>query len=485
LRLVSTALLRRLGWRFVFALVLCAVLVTVGITQVNRMIDDEVAKLPRVDVQLASSTDTGVNYLIVGSDSRAFVGDDQNAASAFGTESDSGPPKSDTLMVLHADGEQSYAVSFPRDLWVDVAGHGKGKINSALNDGPQNVVDTIQQNFDLKINHYVQVDFQSFKTLVDAIGGISVWVPYASRNDHTGFGTFGAGCWPLNGDQALAYVRSRAPYYQYLINNVWVQADPIPDIGRIERQQKFVKKLARHVITDMTDDPLSARDLADKVVPDLTVDKSFDRTALNQLARSLLALRDDQGLTFDTLPWTGGRAQGQDVLFVDEAAAKPVLDRLRGLAALPAAAGGAGATTTTAPAIRPADVRVKVLNASGQQGAAGTAATDFQGLGFVNGGSANDPRGLVDHSEVRYKPGDDAKAALVATHVANAQLVSDSSLSGSDVVVVLGKNFTAVQTKPVTSGSGTAGSTGSSGTSGTTTSTTAAPLSDEAACDAN
>jgi LCP family protein required for cell wall assembly len=384
-------------------------------------------------------------------------------------------------MVLHADGKQSYAVSFPRDLWVDIPGKGKGKINSALNDGPQQVVDTLKANFDIDVNHYVQVDFESFKTLVDAVGGIRVWIPHPTRNDHTGFNIIGPGCWQLDGNQALAYVRSRAPYYQYLIDGQWVQADPIPDIGRIQRQQGFVKKLARLAISTVTGDPMSAPDLADQVVPDLTVDRTFDRDAVNALARSMLALQNGEGLTFETLPWKGGRADGQDVLFVDTAAAQPVIDRLKGTAPIPEASSTTGATAAPSP-LRPTDVRVKVLNASGKQGAASTAAAALTNLGFPDGGAANDPRGLVDHSEVRYKPGDEAKAALVASHVPGAELVSDSTLSGSDIVVVLGKSFTAIQaTAPTTS----AGSSASSGSSAATTTTAAPALTPEQACEAS
>jgi LCP family protein required for cell wall assembly len=452
------------------ALVLCTAVVGGAVVVVNQAIDDRVAKLPRVDLHLASATGSGVNYLIVGSDSRAFVGDDQAAIQAFGNASDSGPPKSDTLMVLHSDGAHTYAVSFPRDLWVDVPGLGKSKINAALNAGPQNVVDTLQKNFGVDINHYVQVDFESFKTIVDAIGGIRVWVPYAARNDHTGFAEPGPGCWGLDGNSALAYVRSRAPYYQYLINGQWVSADPIPDIGRIQRQQAFVKKLSRLAIDKVLNDPRSAPGLADSVVPKLTVDRDFDRAALNQLARSLLSSHEGEGITFDTLPWKGGEAGGQSVLFVDDAAAKPVLDRLKGLAPIPAAT-SSPTGSSAAPALRPVDVRVRVLNASGKQGAASDAMTQLTGLGFINGGVGNDPRGLVDHAEVRYKPGDEAKANLVAPHVPGAQLVADSSLPGTDVVVVLGRTSTGVQATP--------------STAAPTTTTVAPALTPEQQCEAS
>jgi LCP family protein required for cell wall assembly len=473
LRWVSAAPFRRLAGRVVVSLVVCITVVAGLVVLVNRAIDDEVAKLPRVDVNLASASGSGVNYLIVGSDSRAFVGDNAAADQSFGNTSDTGPPKSDTLMVLHADGAHTYAVSFPRDLWVDVPGIGKAKINSALNNGPQNVVDTLQKNFGIDINHYVQVDFQSFSTIVDAIGGIRVWIPHPARDDHTNFNVIGTGCWPLDGGQALAYVRSRAPYYQYLIDGKWVDADPIPDIGRIQRQQAFVKKLSRLAIDKVLNDPASAPDLADSVVPDLTVDRGFDRGALNELARSLMNAHDGEGITFDTLPWKGGSADGQSVLFVDTDAAKPVLDRLKGLAPIPVSTSSPTASTA-APAVRPVDVRVRVLNASGKQGAASDAMTQLTALGFVDGGVGNDPRGMVDHAEVRYAPGAEAKAQLVASHVAGAQLVSDNTLSSSDVVVVLGSTSTGVQANPSSSGSST-----------TSTTTTAPALTPEQQCEAS
>jgi LCP family protein required for cell wall assembly len=479
---VTVAPIRTFAYRFGIALLACAVVITGGVFAINRYIDREVAKIPRVDITMAPATSSAQNFLVVGSDSRAFVGNNQAADEAFGNTGDSGPPKSDTLMVLHADGARSYAVSFPRDLWVDIPGKGKGKINSALNDGPQQVVDTLKSNFDLDINHYMQVDFQSFQTLVDAIGGISVWVPYASRSDSnaesggggSGFAVIGAGCWPLNGQQALAYVRARAPFYQYLINGKWVQADPIPDIGRIQRQQAFVKKLGRLTIAKVTDDPVSAPGLADKVIPDLTVDRSFDRSAFNTLAQAFLDSNDGGGIAFDTMPWSGGRADDQSVLFVKQPEADTVLARLRGTAPVPPSTSAGGPTTApTVPALRPVDVRVRVLNASGVQGAAGDAETALGKLGFVNGGVANDPRGVIDHSEVRYRPGDEAKAQLVAASLPGVQLVADSTLPGTDVVVALGRNFTGVATTTVPN------------PASPTTTTMAPAAAAQAACDAS
>jgi LCP family protein required for cell wall assembly len=456
-------MLRAFFGRVGIALVLCFAVVAAGVVAVNRYIDDEIAKIPRVDVTTDPVGAHGINYLIVGSDSRAFVEDGQDQA-AFGDTKDTGPPRSDTLMVLHADGAASYVVSFPRDLWVTIPNKGKSKINAAYNEGPQSVVDTMKSNFDIPINHYVEINFVAFQKLVDAIGTIGVYFALPTRDydttfqGDTGFQVTTPGCVQLNGEAALQYVRSRHMQQLDPKTNKWVSTDPIPDISRIERQQAFLKKLGQVAVDRTLANPRIAPDLVDGVIPDITADRGFDRAAANELVRAFLAVHENgESIQFETLPWTGGRENGQDVLFVKKPDADVVLARLRGEAPLPpptAATGstsgtGAGTQTTTAP-LRPVDVRVKVLNASGAQGEAATASTAFSNLGFVNGGIGNDARGSINASEVRYKPGDETKAQLVASHLPGATLVADSTLPGTDVVVVLGKDLKAVSATPVT-----------------------------------
>ncbi len=441
--------------RIVVALVVCGALVVVGLFAANRYINRELDKIPRVALNTAPSTGNGINYLIVGSDSRAFV-DDASQRSEFGTAEENGPPRSDTLMVLHADGDHSYAVSFPRDLWVNIPGHSPAKINAAFNDGPQKVVDTLASDFGVPINHYLQVDFKTFQTVVDAIGGIPIYVPYPARDANTGFGpTTTAGCFVLDGAQALAYVRSRSGdndnYLQYNINGKWVQADPVPDIGRIERQQAFIKKLGRLAVQRMLADPMNAPHLVESVIPNLTADRGFDRNAADALVRSFLTLTrgDDNGIAFNILPADGARSpDGQDILKIKEPEADALLAVLRGQssAAPPTTTAPPSSTTTPARNLRPFDVRVEVMNGSGVQGAAANTAAQLARLGFVNGGVGNDPRGTIVHTEVRFGVGNDARAQLVASHVPGSQLVPDSTLSGSTVVLSIGKGFKGVTT---------------------------------------
>ena len=445
------AVLRAFFGRIGLALVLCFAVVAAGVVAVNRTINAAVDKIPRIAVTTAPVGSQGVNYLIVGSDSRAFVENGTDQA-AFGSVSDTGPARSDTLMVLHADGDQTYAVSFPRDLWVDVPGKGMAKINAAYNDGPQKVVDMLKADFNLDINHYLEVNFVAFQRLVDAIGTIGVYFPAPTRDfdtaqqGDTGFLVDTPGCVQLTGDRALQYVRARHMQQLDPTTGKWTSVDPIPDIARIERQQTFVKKLGSVAVHRLFADPLLAFDVRDGVVPTLTADPSFDRAAFDQLVRAFMAVsKNPDALQFDTLPWTDGpRQAGQQVLYVKKSDADVVLARLRGEAPLPTPTTPGADTAsgvTAAPAVRPVDVRVKVLNASGVQNGAANAQSSLAPIGFVNGGVGNDTRGEVAKTEIRYKPGDETKAQLLASHVAGATLVADATLPGTDVILVLGRDF--------------------------------------------
>jgi LCP family protein required for cell wall assembly len=468
------AALRALSGRVVIAIVVCAVVMGVTVFQINNYIDDQVAKIPRVQLTTAPETGSGTNFLIIGSDTRSFVKTegDKQAFTDQNTTTD-GPARSDTMMVLHADGKDSYAVSFPRDLMVNVPGLGRQKINAAFNDGPQKVIDTLKGDFDLGIQHYLEVNFKTFEDIVNAMGSVPVYFPYDARDQLSGLsiGPF-PGCYHLDGQQALAYVRSR--YLEYFIDGKWQNASPQADIDRIQRQQDFIKKLGRITVDRALGDPMIAPDLADKMIPNLTVDTEFDRAAFNQLVEAFVGLSGTTGgPTFETLPWERGNAAGS-FLTVKQPEADAVLAVLRGQAPIPTTTTAPGASgssgATTAPAgVSPSDVRVLVRNGSGVQGAAGTTSEKLTNLGFISGGAQNDPRGTVDHTEVRYGAADVAKAKLLASYVPDAQLVEDTSLSGSDVVLALGKSFNGLGSPTATTAAAPAP-------------TTATTLSPEAAC---
>src|SRR4029077_14112799 len=119
--------------------------------------------------------------------------------------------RSDTIMILHTDTSsgRTLLVSVPRDLWVPIAGHGSSQINSAFTIGPQTLVDTIQADLNVPIHHYVEVNFDTFRKMVDAIGSVPVLFPAPARDHFSDLNVPTAGCVHLNGAQALSFVRSR------------------------------------------------------------------------------------------------------------------------------------------------------------------------------------------------------------------------------------------------------------------------------------
>ena len=191
------------------------------------------------------------NVLIVGSDSRA--GDTGAAAKAFGSASEVGGQRSDTIKILHVDpgGRHGPAPVDPRDTYVALSGMPSGtglatdnKINTAFNSGPDPLIQTIENTFGIPINHFVIIDFNGVIDLVQAVGGIKLNFPYPVRdnddgNNNSGLDITHAGCQTLNGTMALALARSR--YYEYEVRPGYWEYDGSGDLGRIQRQNAIIE----------------------------------------------------------------------------------------------------------------------------------------------------------------------------------------------------------------------------------------------------
>ncbi|MDZ7733943.1 MAG: LCP family protein [Acidimicrobiia bacterium] len=168
-------------------------------------------QIDRVEVGDALSSDgAGTDYLVVGSDTREGIDDDDPRAGAFLGSTVSGE-RTDTIMVLRTEGDRSYLLSVPRDLWVTDAATGEqGRINAVYRSGPQALIRTVQQSVGIPIHHYLEIDFVSFAGLVDAVGGITIDFPHPARDERSGLFVPEAGPRTLDGGEALAYVRSHA-----------------------------------------------------------------------------------------------------------------------------------------------------------------------------------------------------------------------------------------------------------------------------------
>ncbi len=190
------------------------------------------------------------NFLITGADNNSCIDPDSPYAPAFGDRSNLGE-RSDTVMMwrVNPSTSQVAVLSFPRDLFVDIAGTSrKGRINEAYQrDNPQKLIDTIYQNFGINTDHFVQVDFCAFRTLVNAVGGVAVPFTTPVRDPNTGLNVPAAGCFTFDGDHALAYVRSRK--LQYLDESGEWRQDPTSDLGRISRQQDFLRRTVSRLLS--------------------------------------------------------------------------------------------------------------------------------------------------------------------------------------------------------------------------------------------
>ena len=446
--------------RFGLALVIAVVLTAVAIGGAYWEASQKISKVAKVAIDPAV-LEPGGNYLLIGSDSRAF---EQSAADAsqFGSKQTQTGQRSDTIMVAHVNSDGSgVLVSFPRDLWVDIPSIGHAKINAAFNAGPQRVIETIERDFSVPISHYLQVDFAGFRNVVNSMGTIPIYFPYPARDHMSGLSMPKAGCQNLNGDQALAFVRSR--YYESYQNGKWV-TDPLSDLGRIKRQQYFLRTLAQQLIKAAERKPWKAVDLLDSTLANLQRDPKLGFGGIRALGYAFHG--GTSNLETLTLPTRPEYIDGQAALVLDQAKAAPILARLREQSSSPPA--------TVPKNVKPGSVRVAVRNGSGRGGLAAAAESSLQQRGFVLAGpAANASRSDYQTTEIRYAPGAENKGKLVAAYIGGAtKLVAlDAAVDGADVEVVLGSTYAGV-TAPTTAARP---ATGSAGGSKTTTPAPRAP----------
>lgn len=189
----------------------------------------------------------GTNWLLVGSDSRGGLSTKEMRQ--LHTGPDLGNARTDVLMIVHTDKNGTTLVSLPRDSYVTIPNHKsadgtqsgehKNKINAAYTfGGAPLLVQTVELNTGLHIDHYMEIGFAGIRDITDAIGGVNICVA-KDYNDKNSNLHVVAGCQHMNGKVALAYVRMR-------------YADPTGDIGRIQRQQQYLSSVIHKVATPAT-----------------------------------------------------------------------------------------------------------------------------------------------------------------------------------------------------------------------------------------
>lgn len=292
------------------------------------------------------------NFLITGADNGACIDPDSPYAGTFGDREEMGE-RSDTIMVLRVDpsSKRVAILSFPRDLYVEIAGNGNmSRINSAYQrNEPQRLADTIFGNFDIPIDHFIQVDFCAFKTLVDAVGGVAVPFEFPARDPNSGLDVPDTGCFTFDGEHGLAYVRSR--YYEYEDapgSGNW-STDPTSDLGRISRQQDFLRRTLTSLLDTGPLNPRVARGLIRATTEYITTDRNLTPSKMLEFAGVMNDVQPDSIVTYQ-IEATARTIGGADVLIpnTDGQNMQAVLSIFRGETSLADAPEQVFEQTTTA-----------------------------------------------------------------------------------------------------------------------------------------
>ena len=238
----------------------------------------------------------------------------------------------DVIMILRVDPRTKTAalLSIPRDSYVPIEPSGrKSKINAAIAgpNGAANLIETIKSNFGISIQHYVEVDFKGFRDLVEVLQGVPIYLTTPIRDSNTGLLLEKTGCITLDPVQALAYARSR--HFEYKKDGKWV-SDPTSDLGRISRQQDFIRRAAQRAIDRGIRNPSTALSLINAATQAVTLDNTLSVGDIQQLVSQFRAANVDALQRFQ-LPTTSGGDASFSYLNVDTAAAEPILDHFRGV----------------------------------------------------------------------------------------------------------------------------------------------------------
>lgn len=275
-------------------------------------------KLQRIDAlqdydgRLGSTS--GTNWLLVGSDSRAGLSE-EDADRLMAGELDDSVGRTDTIMVVHIPrfGGDATMLSLPRDSWVDIPGYGQNKLNQAFSlGGPALLQQTVEQATGIHLDHYAEIGFGGFSNVVDAVGGVEMCLDEPLDDPMAGI-NLQAGCQELDGPTALGYVRSR-------------YASAQGDLDRVERQRKFLAALSKKIKSPGTLlNPFKNLKVADALSANMTVNEDDHVWNLASLGLAIAG-----GATQETVPIAGyENTYAGNVALWDDAGAEEMFAKLR------------------------------------------------------------------------------------------------------------------------------------------------------------
>lgn len=408
------------------------------------------------------------NILLLGSQTRDGQGP------GFGSNPSLDTSNSDNLLLVHLDATHTHAtvVSIPRDTMVYEPGCQArpsigdgiwGPYQSAIIDGAMNIggpscaVATVEDLSGVALDHFVEFDFNSFRAMVAAIGGVQVCVPASGYHDPYSGLNLSGGRHLLNYNQALAYVRTR--------HGVEAEGDVGGDLPRIELQQAFMSSVIQKIDSQgVLSNSVGLLRIADTATKALTVDQGLDSASkLLSLGRSLsrMPARNVNLMTLPTVPDPDPGESGRllpeepedDVIFQMIRDGQPWPGRL--------------------PTVPFSQVSVRVLNGTETNGLAAEVAAQLTRLGFKVIGTGNAP--ATSATTVTYSGTTQADSAytlmtaLSATPAASDLLTEPAPQAGTPgpVTLILGPDFAGVRPPAAGHGHRATTSPASAGGSGT------------------
>ena len=376
-----------------------------------------------------ASAGTPTTILLVGSNTR--TGLDPAEVREFGSATQVGGARSDVTMLIHLDPRTKTVnlMSLPRDLFIPIPGTDKlQRVDAALNDGPTRLVEVIQDDLGIPINHYVELNFDSFQSVVNALGGIDMQFPTAVRDSFSGL-NLKSGCLHLNGKVALSVVRAR--HLEYYENGRY-HPDPYGDLSRIRRNHEFLRVLARSIQGKGIDNPLTLNSIVGTLAPKLKVDSGLSLGTMVSLARRFRSL-DAAAVPQTTLPVVlapGFRFDGVpygDVVLPSQPLDRQVIDQFLGSGAPP-----------TAPDLG----SVAVVNESGSSLTGSRATQDLRSLGWtVADTTTRAPRSVPGESVIYYPPGKQAVAEHLLNQLGGSASIGLNTVTGADIELVIGSDL--------------------------------------------
>lgn len=379
-----------------------------------------------------------INILVMGSDSRTGKGNSKK----YGNANNAGieGQRSDTTILFHVSGDRSRALgmSIPRDSLVtlpmcknkqgQLQGGYTGRFNEAFDiGGPGCTIKAVEELTAIYVDHFVVVDFNGFKRMVDAVDGVEICLERPVNDYHSRL-NLPAGKQTISGEDALAFVRARETLGDG------------SDIQRIQRQQDFISSMIRKVTSaGVLTNPIKLFNLLDAGTKSLTTDKNLaSLQSIQSIAESMVEIRPSD-ITFVTVPFTYN-ADGSTVSW-DQAKAQEMFKAIikdQPWPEPPTVPPGQDPLT-----VPPQAINVTVVNGTPQPNFATTVAEDLQAQGYNVVGTKSSSKDTAT-TRLTYSPAS-AEAARTLAYAAGATRTKVRDSAGATMVLKIGSDYTGIK----------------------------------------